>query len=184
MECLTEKELEGLLENRGVRVGEYGLDYSESDKHLIVSLPEKVTSLNVFSRYIADWLLDGKEGIIYLFNWGQMDISHPIAIFEKLRNAYGESRDLREAPVHLFDITNEREKAVMTGMMFLVMVNDWDGYFLTRFGNKYIHTSDEFLLFSSDSDAKIDDAYEMTDGFNLRRRERWVGKFMRGQPEP
>lgn len=177
MKCLTEEELHILLEKQSASlIDNRQISFAKSNQHLMVSMPEKTIPLNYFSVCLVDWFSESAEGVIYLSGWGQSGVSHPTILFEKLRSAYRETRPIIEAPAHLFDLSNQQEKAVMAGMIFLVMANDWDAYCFARSKNDYVYMGDEFVLFSTDNSDKIKEALETTQGFNLRRRERWVGE--------
>lgn len=169
MKCLTHAAFQSLLDKQAASLNKNGqIEFPKSNHSLMVSMPEQVSQLNFLSLYLANWLVNENDAVIYLSNWGQTDLAHPVVIFEKLRQAYGETRPILEAPAHLFRLSEKAERDAMAGIIFLAMANDWDAYLVPLLTNSYLYVSDAVVLFSAATKSKIDEALQIAADFKLR----------------
>jgi hypothetical protein len=117
------------------------------------------------SEAIIAWFPNKHERMLWFSWWG----SYPegqVSFVERLRLGCGESRNLFDAPGHLFEPTPSAdydnksphevdEKAVMAGLVLLVLLFEWDAVLFSNRSNDYILMSDGYVLFSSENPARI-----------------------------
>lgn len=177
MRCITKKELHALLHLQGASFTQNEkIDFQTTgNDQVMVSMPEKTANLNYFSSFLVDWLPKKHDHYLYLSYWGTEPV-HQMVFFEKIRGAYGEYRQLIDAPAQLFNISDNEDYSMMTEMVFLVMAFDWNAYTFTKGSNDHIFISDEHVWFSSDNPSKIDQAVETAKAMKLRRIERMTHK--------
>jgi hypothetical protein len=175
MKCINILEAQALIEITGLEIHERRQlkPRERNRKCLTVSLPEKATILNTFASHLAAYLFgwnpQAPDGILWLSNWDTYPPYH-MEFLDKVRSAYGETRPIIEAPVHVFDLLDSKEYSVMTQIIFLVMAYNWEGYLLTTTINDYIYMTDELVILSCTTDERFKEAMTLAETFKLSTR--------------
>ena len=161
MKCLTYDESQKWLASMGVRIDENrNLWFSKEQEKIMSTMPKRALTLNFFSARLTDWLPVDFSRMLWLSSWETYPPDQFI-LFGKTRLGCGESRTPIEAPGHLFESSTEEEKAIMTGLIFLIMAFNWEGYIVAKNHNDYIYLGDEHIVFSSADGNKMAEASKL-----------------------
>jgi hypothetical protein len=160
----------------GVKINEAGhLDLPVRPSSIMVTMPKTAPKLLFFSARLTEWLQGDSPRLLLLSDWNTFDFQ--VVPFTKMRIGCGETRTLAEAPGHLFDTLGEEEAAVMSGLIFSILAFDWYAYAVGRNRVDFIYLGDEYLIFSSVEQKKLDEARELIETYNLNviqsNREAW-----------
>lgn len=113
------------------------------------------TRLTWLSQFIANTLAGSDETLLWVTQWGIWSSSENLHLFYKLRNSYGEFRQLFNAPGHLF---SKYEIPDLATFIQLALIFGWDFHvlgvptYITGFGSH-----DEFFDFRSDNPQGCDE---------------------------
>lgn len=109
--------------------------------------------------YVAHWMaaaLNHRRPILlHITEWGIWPSSENWHLYYRLRQTYGDKRQLQEAPGHLF---LEHETEDLASFLQLSMLNGWGGYFLT--GANYVNaffSHDEYIDFFAEHHENLTD---------------------------
>jgi hypothetical protein len=93
--------------------------------------------------------------LLFITEWGIWSSSENWHLYYKLRQTYGDKRQLHEAPGHLF---LEHEAEDLASFLQLSMLNGWGGYVLTEanYVNAFF-SHDEYADFFGNNDANLAD---------------------------
>jgi hypothetical protein len=98
-----------------------------------------------YAHWIAKSLTFRMPALLWITEWGIWSSSENWHLYYKLRQGYGDSRLLDEAPGHLF---LEFESDDLASFLQLAMLNGWGGYLLTQADYVNLFFShDEYLDF-------------------------------------
>ena len=108
-----------------------------------------------FAHFVASELTYRRPTLLFMTEWGIWSSSENWHLYYKLRQTYGDNRQLHEAPGHLF---LEHEAEDLASFLQLSMLNGWGGYVLTEanYVNAFF-SHDEYADFFSNTDANLAD---------------------------
>ncbi|MGA2051902.1 MAG: hypothetical protein ABSH19_01185 [Opitutales bacterium] len=147
--------------------------------------PKNTGKLFAFSTSLVDWLPRNIERAMYLSSWETYPPDQMV-IMKKFRLGCGESRNVIDAPAHLFEsqpIGNRydmdeparlgenrivQESAEMAGLIFLAITFQWQGYILAKNCLDHIYLGDEFIVFHSDDSEKLKVTHELLAAYKLK----------------
>ena len=114
------------------------------------SIPRDSGAKTALSRVFAYLLLRKSSVCIYVSGWGVWGSSENLDLFYGYRRSFGENRPLIEAPVHLFEPTEENTFVSILCMVFYFV---WDAWVFDIEGKALIRIShDEWLEVRADDD--------------------------------
>lgn len=114
------------------------------------SIPRDSGAKTALSRVFAYLLLRKSSVCIYVSGWGVWGSSENLDLFYGYRRSFGESRPLIEAPVHLFERTEEDTFVSILCMVFYFV---WDAWVFDIEGKALVRIShDEWLEVRADDD--------------------------------
>ncbi|HEV8383304.1 MAG TPA: hypothetical protein VGQ11_00425 [Candidatus Acidoferrales bacterium] len=150
MWCLTKQESQTWCEERGFPLDAAGHPVITGRKHSVTaSLADMNWSrLTSVSRFIASYLEPFDRCLLWVTLWGVWSSSENLQLFYRLRESYGERRQLHDAPGHLF---LSHEGADLASFIQLALQFGWDFYLLpTPDYHTAFVSHDEFVEFHSD----------------------------------
>lgn len=102
------------------------------------------------ARLFAYLLLRNSNVCIYVSGWGVWESSENLDLFYGYRRSFGENRPLVEAPVHLFD---QSEENIFISILCMVFYFIWDAWIFDIRGKTLVEIShDEWLGVQSDDE--------------------------------
>jgi hypothetical protein len=114
------------------------------------SIPRDSGAKTALSRVFAYLLLRKSSVCIYVSGWGVWGSSENLDLFYGYRRSFGENRPLIEAPVHLFEPTEEDTFVSILCMVFYFV---WDAWVFDIEGKALVRIShDEWLDVRADDD--------------------------------
>jgi hypothetical protein len=114
------------------------------------SIPRDSGAKTALSRVFAYLLLRNSSVCIYVSGWGVWGSSENLDLFYGYRRSFGENRPLIEAPVHLFEPTEEDTFVSILCMVFYFV---WDAWVFDIEGKALVRIShDEWLEVRADDD--------------------------------
>ncbi len=126
MWCIGEEESRQWCLGRGIKLNGKGVPIADEDwQGDTFSLREAWPSLTGFSRMLATQLEPFDECLLWVTQWGVFPSSENLHLFYRMRNGYGENRQLFHAPGHLF---LKHERADLATFIQLSVINCWDFY--------------------------------------------------------
>jgi hypothetical protein len=137
-------------ENAGEMPGGKSLDSFlnelSSQLHLVgetYSIPPDSARKTALSRLFAYLLLRNRNICLYISGWGVWGSSENLDLFYGYRRSFGEKRTLMEAPVHLFEPTENNTFVSILCMAFYFV---WDAWVFDTEGKALVRIShDEWL---------------------------------------
>lgn len=107
------------------------------------------------AHWIARELTYRRPVLLFLTEWGVWPTSENWHLYYKLRQTYGDYRQLHDAPGRLF---LEYEAEDLASFLQLSMLNGWGGYVLTEanYANAFF-SHDEYIDFFADSSGNLID---------------------------
>jgi hypothetical protein len=163
MWCLTEGESQAWCEGHGLRMVEARRPMINNRAHdVTVSVAEiKWYKVNWLSGFLASYLEPYHECLLWVTTWGVWSSSENWHLFYRLRESYGERRQLRDAPGHIY---LNHERTDLTTFVELGLLFGWDFYLLT---SPNYHTAfvshDEFIEFHTDDGQAAESARRCLD---------------------
>ena len=140
-EMLGGKSLDTFVSQLSNRLRQVGGTYS---------IPRDSGAKTALSRVFAYLLLRKSSVCIYVSGWGVWGSSENLDLFYGYRRSFGESRPLIEAPVHLFEPTEEDTFVSILCMVFYFV---WDAWVFDIEGKALVRIShDEWLEVRADDD--------------------------------
>jgi len=113
------------------------------------------------SRFIASYLAPFDECLLWVTTWGVWGSSENLHLFYRLRESYGERRQLEAAPGHLF---LRYEEADLATFIQLALLFGWDFYLLPSPTYRTAFVShDEFVQFCTDDEEAAEAARHCLD---------------------
>lgn len=139
------------------------VDQLSSQLHLIAdtySIPRDSGAKTALSRVFAYLLLRKPSVCIYVSGWGVWGSSENLDLFYGYRRSFGEKRTLMEAPVHLFE---QSEEDTFVSILCMVFYFVWDAWVFDVEGKALVRIShDEWLeVRTDDEDARKEFASEL-----------------------
>lgn len=124
------------------------------------SIPPDSGNKTALSRLFAYLLLRGPNVCIYVSGWGVWSSSENLDLFYGYRRSFGENRTLMEAPVHLFERSEEDTFVSILSMAFYFV---WDAWVFDTEGKALVRIShDEWLeVRTNDKDSREEFATEL-----------------------
>jgi hypothetical protein len=117
------------------------------------SIPRDSGAKTALSRVFAYLLLRKSSICIYVSGWGVWGSSENLDLFYGYRRSFGENRPLIEAPVQLFEPTEEDTFISILCMVFYFV---WDAWVFDIEGKALVRIShDEWLEVRADDDEDI-----------------------------
>jgi hypothetical protein len=105
------------------------------------------------AHWIATSLMYRKPTLLWVTEWGLWPSSENWHLYYKLRQTYGDTRLLHEAPGHLF---LEHEAEDLASFLQVAMLSGWGGYVLTEanYVNAFF-SHDEYIDFFARHDGNL-----------------------------
>lgn len=117
------------------------------------SIPRDSGAKTALSRLFAYLFLRKSSVCIYVSGWGVWGSSENLDLFNGYRRSLGENRPLIEAPVHLFERTEDDAFISILCMVFYFV---WDAWIFDVEGKALVRIShDEWLEVRADDDEAI-----------------------------
>jgi hypothetical protein len=114
------------------------------------SIPPDSGRKTTLSRLFACLLLRNSSVCAYVSGWGVWGSAENLDLFYGYRRSFGESRTLTEAPVHLFERSEEDTFVSILSMAFYFV---WDAWVFDIEGRALVRIShDEWLEVRTDDD--------------------------------
>ena len=133
-EMLGGKSLETFVNQLSDRLRQVGVTYS---------IPRDSGAKTALSRVFAYLLLRKSSVCVYVSGWGVWGSSENLDLFYGYRRSFGENRTLMEAPVHLFEPSEEDTFVSILCMVFYFV---WDAWVFDTEGKALVRIShDEWL---------------------------------------
>lgn len=120
-----------------------------------IQYPPEHYQVFFLAHWVASELTHRRPTLLFITEWGIWPSSENWHLYYKVRQTYGDSRLLYEAPGHLF---LEHEVEDLASFMQLSMLNGWGGYLLTEanYVNAFF-SHDEYIDFFGNSGANLTD---------------------------
>jgi hypothetical protein len=124
------------------------------------SIPPDSGRKTALSRLLAYLLLRSPDVCIYVSGWGVWGSSENLDLFYGYRRSFGENRTLMEAPVHLFE---RSEEGTFVSILCMALYFVWDAWVFDTEGKVLVRIShDEWLeVRANDEDARKELASEL-----------------------
>ncbi|MDB6016088.1 MAG: hypothetical protein JWR19_577 [Pedosphaera sp.] len=168
MKCFTYDESERWLASMGVRIdGNRNLLFPNEQEKIMTNMPKGASALKRLSADLAHWFACDSSCMVWFSNW-DTEPRHPLVLFEKMRMGCGEPRHIIDAPGHLFEELTEEENALLTGVIFLIMVFNWEGYIVCQNRHEFIYLGDEHIVISSADSEKMREILGTVTSFKLK----------------
>jgi hypothetical protein len=150
-EMLGGKSLETFVNQLSDRLRQVGVTYS---------IPRDSGAKTALSRVFAYLLLRKSSVCVYVSGWGVWGSSENLDLFYGYRRSFGENRTLMEAPVHLFEPSEEDTFVSILCMVFYFV---WDAWVFDTEGKALVRIShDEWLeVRADDEDTRKEFATEL-----------------------
>jgi hypothetical protein len=118
-----------------------------------IEYPPEPYRVFYFAHWISSELTYRKPTLLFITEWGIWPSSENWHLYYKLRQTYGDTRLLHEAPGHLF---LEHEGEDLASFLQVCMLNGWGGYVLTdaNYVNAFF-SHDEYINFFGDENANL-----------------------------
>lgn len=114
------------------------------------SIPPDSGRKTALSRLFAYLILRSPNVCIYVSGWGVWGSSENLDLFYGYRRSFGENRTLMEAPVHLFERT---EEDTFVSILSMALYFVWDAWVFDTEGKALVKIShDEWLEVRSDDE--------------------------------
>ena len=116
------------------------------DAHVeTIDYPPEPYRIFYIAHWIATSLMYRRPALLWITEWGIWPSSENWHLYYKMRQTYGDSRLLHEAPGHLF---LEHEAEDLASFLQIAMLNGWGGYVLTQADYVNLFFShDEYIKF-------------------------------------
>jgi hypothetical protein len=120
-----------------------------------VSYPPKGYRYFYLAHWVATSLACRRPTLLWITEWGIWPSSENWHLYYKLRQSYGDSRLLQEAPGHLF---LEHESEDLATFLQVAMLNGWGGYVLIHAGDvdAFFSHDEYFEFFAEDSENLVE----------------------------
>lgn len=141
MRCYTESECEAWLTGRERK----NPDLIPGVQTQRIEYPPESHRLFFVAHWIATEITYTQPTLLFITEWGIWGSSENWHLYYKLRQTYGDSRLLDEAPGHLF---LDYEAEDLATFLQISMLNGWGGYILTdaNYVNAFF-SHDEYIDF-------------------------------------
>jgi hypothetical protein len=115
-----------------------------------IQYPPEYYRVLFFAHWVASELSYRKPTLLFITEWGIWPSSENWHLYYRLRQTYGDNRQLHEAPGHLF---LEHEAEDLASFLQLSMLNGWGGYVLTEanYVNAFFSHDEYTNFFAQDS---------------------------------
>ncbi len=120
-----------------------------------VRYPKEPYRLYYLALWTANSLTHRQPALLWITEWGIWPSSENWHLYYELRQSYGDTRLLHEAPGHLF-LGHESED--LASFLQISMLNGWGGYILTQadYVNAFF-SHDEYIDFFAGIDGNLED---------------------------
>ena len=110
-----------------------------------IDYPSEPYRIFFFAHYTSTQITFREPSLLFITEWGIWPSSENWHLYYKLRQSYGDTRLLQDAPGHLF-LGHETED--LASFLQLSMLNGWGGYVLTQadYVNSFF-SHDEYIDF-------------------------------------
>lgn len=175
--CEQWLRLSGVTTNKAVANKPLDLKFPQAQQRqsLTLSIPNKPLILMRCAECLVNWLPKRFERILWFKDWDTYPYG-PYLFFQKIRAGFGETRDIKDAPGHVFEAGSEIdydekpeiekiENSTMSGLAFLALSYGWQGYMLTQTCTDYILLQIGEIVISSEDPHKIREAQELRNQF-------------------
>ena len=127
---LSNEEAKDWCLGRGLQIDEERRPVISTRAHCITkSLTQlKPLRLTWMSRWIAEYLQPYQECLLWVTLWDVWNSSENFHLYYRLRESYGDRRQLSAAPGHLF---GSHESSDLATFIELALIFGWDFYLLT-----------------------------------------------------
>lgn len=123
-----------------------------------IRYPSEPHRIFFIAHWIASALTYRKPTLLYVTEWGIWPSSENWHLYYRLRETYGDTRLLHEAPGHLF---LEHEPEDLASFLQIAILNGWGGYVLTEadYANVFF-SHDEYIDFFATNSENLADVKE------------------------
>src|SRR5579871_377359 len=130
MKCLTRDESQKWLDLEGFEFVECRYPRSTFSRlRLMATVPNGSLKLYYFCLHVVDCLPETSNLLLLISQWETYP-AEQLMFFEMLRHQNGNSKTLIDAPGHLFTGKVDSEKALLVGLIFLMIAFNWEGYLI------------------------------------------------------
>ena len=145
-------------------------------RNVMVFLPQNANQLGYFSVRIVEWLPTESARFLWIWKWHHYPLVREI-LFETVRRGYGADKDLALCPGHMFEPNRDAdfeveysssEHAILSGLILLMMMFDWQGFVLAEGCDDQLIVGDESIFFCSNSLDKIAAAVDLASTYKLK----------------
>lgn len=144
MKTLTMMESVGWCKTNGIEVDAQGLPLlSPKLKSLRIEVPKSASRLAWFSRFVQEKLGPWNRCLLWVTTAGVWESSENWHLYYRLRQSYGDTRFLDEAPGHLF---LEYEMYDLLSFTQLGLIAGWDMHLLPSGGHARAFSSHDGWL--------------------------------------
>ena len=152
MRFLTLAEIKNWCESAEIPLTPRGTPAHPSTErhHVHLNIPQSFTRLAWFCQHLERSLQPRDICLLWVTDWGTWESSENLHLYYKLRQSYGDSRLLQEAPGHLF---LGYETPDLVSFLQIGIICGWDMHLLPTVGYARAFLShDEYVEFASDDD--------------------------------
>ena len=158
---LSNEESQEWCRRSGLQLDEESRPVIGTRTHCIKkSLSElKVLRLTWVSRWIAEYLEPFNECLLWVTLWGVWNSSENFHLYYRLRESYGDCRQLAKAPGHLF---GSHESSDLATFIELALLFSWDFYLLTspEYQTAFV-SHDEFMELCTNNSSAAEEAEKL-----------------------
>lgn len=143
-------------------------------RNLMVGLPSNPRQIAYFSMRIVEWLHTESVRLLWVWKWHQYPLVQK-TLFETVRRGRGVEAALSLSPGHLFQPNRDadfeieyssEEHAILSGLLLLMMLFDWQGFVAAEGRQDQIIIGDESILFCSTDPTKLAEAVDLAKEYN------------------
>jgi hypothetical protein len=165
MKCLTNTEQNEWLTRRAIVERPYGTN--EASKHYVQFYsPKNFRGIESFTHHLSDLFLAGSEALLVFEDWPFYQ-PYEMRLVDHVRSAFGEKRNLIDAPGHLF---TAEEGDDLIGLFSLGVAFEWTSY-LYFAKNKATVLNWEGVIFDfwTEDERSLDDLLKLMGDFKLEK---------------
>jgi hypothetical protein len=147
---LTKEESQAWCQGHALRLDEAAHPIISDRAHSVTTSLSGVnwSRLTWLSEFLASYLEPFDECLLWVTLWGVWGSSENLHLYYRMRESYGDRRQLAAAPGHLFA---KHEGADLATFIQLALIFGWDFYLLTSPAYHMAFVShDEFIEFYTD----------------------------------
>ena len=140
---------------------------SRLESAIAYEVPSQSSRITALARLISELVLSDCQILLWITGWGVWPSSENWDLFNGYRRSLGETRQIAEAPLHAFGVT---DVPALATLLSLVLSFGWDAQ-LTNTTGAFMFTisHDEWLEVQASRQMSDGSITRELDGFGLRR---------------